>query len=288
MTRIVCLALLTTGLGVVCPAGSREKAWPLREQRTIQKSLPLSAEPMRLIVDNLIGYVHVVGTGGSGVEITAHESIHAETESDLKLAQNEVSLDITDTSGTVTAYYKAPWRCGRDQRNSCEDHVRRFYSVTYDIDVKVPQNARIVVSTVNEGDLQVAKVAGSFDVKNVNGSITMRDIGGSGEAHTVNGPVAVHFAKNPAQDCSFKSINGALDIFFSDTLSADLLFKTFNGEIYSDFEVVARAAGSAEIDHKNGKFVYHSNRFRGGRTGRGGPELTFDAFNGDIRLHREQ
>jgi len=33
-------------------------------------------------------------------------------------------------------------------------------------------------------------------------------------------------------------------------------------------------------------FVYRSNEFTTLRVGRGGPELTFDAFNGDVRVLR--
>lgn len=147
--------------------------------------------------------------------------------------------------------------------------------------------ARIAVSTVNGGDVQVDGVDGDFDVKNVNGAIHMTGIGGSGDAHTVNGPVAVHFAKNPVRASSFKSINGALDMYFPPGLSADLLFKTFNGEIYSDFDVTATASIKPTVEQHDGKFVYRGNRARGGRVGRGGPELLFDAFNGNIRLHKE-
>jgi len=35
---------------------------------------------------------------------------------------------------------------------------------------------------------------------------------------------------------------------------------------------------------KDGKFIYKSNDFFGVRVGDGGPELKFDAFNGDIRI----
>ena len=43
-----------------------------------------------------------------------------------------------------------------------------------------------------------------------------------------------------------------------------------------------------ETEQHDGRFVYHSDRARSARVGRGGPELSFDAFNGSIRLHREQ
>ena len=287
MKFAICL-LMASGLGAVCSARPHSDQWPVREQTTIQKTLELSAPPMRLVVDNVEGYVHVTGTDGSAVRIIAHETIRAETSSDLQQAKSEVKLDIDSKPGSVSVYYDAPWRCNNGCCNGCNDH-RRFYSVTYDIDVQVPHGARTVLSTVNGGDIRVDGTA-DFDVSNVNGGIAMNGISGAGDAHTVNGPITIHFAKNPSSPCDFKSINGEMDAYFPGELSADLAFKTFNGQIYSDFDVQPRAVQTSQTERQGGKFkfVYRSNGVRGGRTGKGGPEMTFDAFNGNIRLHREQ
>jgi hypothetical protein len=140
---------------------------------------------------------------------------------------------------------------------------------------------------VNDGDIRIDGTSGNFDVRNVNGGINMTGIAGSGDAHTVNGPVSVRFSKNPSGPCSFKSINGQLDFYFQPELSADLRFKTFNGQIYSDFDVTPLAISpTATGEQHDGKFVYHSSGLHGARAGHGGPELIFDAFNGNIRLHK--
>ena len=65
----------------------------------------------------------------------------------------------------------------------------------------------------------------------------------------------------------------------------DLYFKKLNGGIYSDFEVAALPQKTAAGESKNGKFVYRANGKAAGRAGKGGPELSFDTLNGDIRLH---
>jgi hypothetical protein len=273
-----------------CLAGSHSDhsdRWTIRETETIQKTLTLSAPPMRLVVDNVDGYVHVTGISGSEVHITAHKTIRAETDADLQQAKAEVKLNIEEKPGGVSVYYDAPWRCNGES-GGCHGEYRHFYNVTYDIDVEVPISARIVVSTVNGGDVSVEKTNGDFDVRNVNGGVHMQSVAGSGDVSTVNGPIAVQFVKNPPAPCSFKSINGQLDVYFQPGLSADLFFKTFNGGIYSDFDVTPRALPVTEPERKNGRFVYRSNGMRAGRAGAGGPEFTFDAFNGNIRLHRGQ
>ena len=259
--------------------------WPVGEQETSEKTLTLSGQPMRLVVDNLDGYVHVKGGSGSQVHVVAHKTIRAETPSDLTRAKSEVRLDMTEEPGSVSIEYNAPWRC-RNNCNGCCNERRRFYEVTYDIDVEAPRPARADISTVN-GDLRIDQIDGDFDVHGVNGGIVMDAIAGSGDVHTVNGPVTVHFSRNPLRPCSFKSVNGALDAFFQPGLSADLLFKTFNGQVYSDFDVAPLPVPAGQTERKNGMFVYRSNRQSGARAGHGGPQLNFETLNGSIRLHQQ-
>ncbi len=261
--------------------------WSVREGGTIQKTLTLSGPPMRVVVDNVDGYVHVTGVRGSQVRVTAHKTIRAETDSDLQEAKSEVKLTMAEKPGTVSIYYDAPWRC-KGEGSGCQGEHRHFYNVTYDIDVEVPRSARAVVSTINNGDIRMDNTDGNFDISNINGAIDLSGMSGAGAAHTINGALTVRFARNPSESCSFKTLNGALDVYLPSNLSADLLFKTFNGQIYSDFEVTPRATPAGETEQRNGKFVYRSRDTRGGRVGSGGPELSFDAFNGNIRLHRAQ
>jgi hypothetical protein len=269
----------------VCAVFGHDENWPVREQQVIEKTLPLEGDPMRLVVDNLFGYVHVRATSGSKVHVVAHKTVRAETESDIAKSR-EVSLDISGEPGTVSVMYNAPWRCRGE--GHCNDRGRRFYEVHYDIDVEVPRGARTAVSTVLAGDVTLEGGTGDFDAGNVNGAIHMSGISGSGKAHTVNGPIEIYFARNPAGPCRFQTVNGPLDAYFPQQLSADLAFKTMNGQIYSDFDVNARPIPAEVTERHGSKYIYHGNRANGGRAGKGGPELSFDTLNGDIRLHRGQ
>jgi hypothetical protein len=282
MKKLVRLMLALAGLGIVCSANDSQ--WPVRDQESIQKVLRLTGEPMRVIVANVEGFVHVQGGPVSDVQVVAHKIIRAETDHDLEQAKRDVQLQMTESPGTVSITYDAPWVC-RDDRHDCRDHTERFYSVRFDIRVTVPMNSRLVASTVNGGDLTVTRFDGPFHIRNVNGGIHMEGIGGTGDATTVNGPVQVRFTKNPAQSSSFRTVNGPVDIYFAQSLSADLSFKTLNGEVFSDFDVVPSPV-IAVAERRNGKFVYRNNRGGSGRAGSGGPKLEFETVNGDIRLHR--
>jgi hypothetical protein len=283
--KVLFYLLLVSGVVLVCFGKSGESRWDVRAEETIQRTLRLSGAPMRLIVDNLDGPIHVTGTSGDEVRLIAHKTIRAETQSDLEQAKNEVKLTTTEKPGSVEIYYDAPWRCYDGNVGCHESHHRRFYEVSFDIEVQAPAAARLVVSAVN-GKIRVDGASGDFDVNSVNGGITMAAISGSGDVHTVNGPVRVQFASNPRRPSSFKTVNGPIDLYFRPDLSADLRLKTFNGELFSDFDVKAAPIEAASVEHQSGRYVYQSNRTRAGRIGRGGPELQFETLNGSVRLHR--
>jgi len=132
--------------------------------------------------------------------------------------------------------------------------------------------------------VSVENVVGSYRIRNVNGDITMRNVGGSGEAKTVNGPVKVSFRENPREDSEFSTINGDVELVFAKSPDADFRFKTFNGDIYSDFDLTALPLASPTTERRNGRFVYKSDRYTGGRAGSGGPEIKLENLNGNLRV----
>ncbi len=287
MKRNICLMLAASGLGVVCLAHGDSDRWTVHEEETIEKTMTLAGEPMRLVVDNLNGRIHVTGGNGPQVHVVAHKTIHAETQADLQQAKRDVKLEMAEQPGTVSVEYKAPWRCNGQCDGCCSDH-KHFYEVSYDIEVQAPRGARPVVSSVN-GQVMVDGMDGDYTVRSVNGPVKMSGVGGSGDVSTVNGPVTVRFAKNPARACSVKTVNGQLDVYFQPGLSADLLFKTFHGDIYSNFDVAPLTIAAAEEKERHdGMYVYRSDRRSGGRVGRGGPQISFETLNGGIRLHEGQ
>jgi DUF4097 and DUF4098 domain-containing protein YvlB len=104
----------------------------------------------------------------------------------------------------------------------------------------------------------------------------------------VNGNVKVSFTENPHENSDFSTINGNVDLQFVRGLSADFRFKTMNGAVYSDFEMTSLPARPVSAEHRGSKFVFHTDRFTGGRIGNGGPEIKAENLNGDIRVLERQ
>jgi len=118
--------------------------------------------------------------------------------------------------------------------------------------------------------------------------VDLVEVGGSGHAYALNRPLKVLFSRNPAGASDFGSLNGDVEVTFRPDLSADVWLKTFNGQAYTDFDVTALPTRAAVREQHDGKFVYKSHQFYGVRVGHGGPELKFDAFNGDIRIRNRE
>ena len=273
------LAFMTLILLPALALGQRnERDWKFENRETIHRSFDVStaSSAKKLLVNNFNGFIHVDGYGGKEVQVTVEKHIRAQSNEALAEAQREVKLDMSRQGNFVRLYEDGPFRHhGRDDRYY-------GYHVDFDFEIQVPSDTELVLKGFNQ-EIQVKKVAGDFDIHDFNGAIDLEEVSGSGSVDTFNGKIKVAFSKNPARETRFKTFNGSVDAYFQPTLDADLHFKTFHGAIYTDFEVNALSSSG---ESKNGKFIYRSsNRMTAGRTGKGGPQLSFDTFNGSIRLH---
>jgi DUF4097 and DUF4098 domain-containing protein YvlB len=159
--------------------------------------------------------------------------------------------------------------------------------VTFDLNVSVPANTDLVLCTINGGEITLDGTEGDFDLSNVNGVIRATNVKGSGSARTVNGGITASLLESPRQDQAFKTVNGDIVVTWPSNLSASLRLKTLNGGLFTDFDVtpdrVAPASGRRDAD---GLFVLKTNRYAAVRVGNGGPTLTLETLNGDVRVVR--
>ncbi len=260
---------------------------PLKEQETIRKTFILSADHRSLEVDNINGSIEVVAADGNQVQMVVNKTIHAESKDKLEAAKKEVKLDVTEQPDLLKLYVNGPFRCNCN--DGCDGwHGDRGYSVNMDFQLQVPRSVNVRLKTVNGGHVNVRGVSGAFSVHNVNGGVEMQDIGGSGQARTVNGGVKASFRENPKEKSDFRTVNGNVELTFVRGLAADFRLKTFNGSVFSDFEMSSLPARPVNGEQRNGKFVFRSDRFTGGRVGSGGPEIKAENLNGDIRILERQ
>jgi hypothetical protein len=279
---------LLVALAILFSAAAGRATAPLVESRTIKETLTFPAGEGRrmLLVDNINGKVVVTGEERADVAVVILETIEAKNAEGLARAKREAKLDRTPGPGrTVRLYADGPWRCGEKngESGSCKGSSNLPYEVRYDLELHVPKDLDLDVSTVNGGDLEIRGVEPrTFDIANVNGGVAAVGLTGAGEIATVNGDLTAHFRANPTGPCRFASVNGELDLGLRPGAGAEVATETVNGEIYSDFPVAPGAAKPVQVETgSGGRKVYKSSNptFR---IGSGGVALELETVNGDI------
>jgi hypothetical protein len=234
------------------------------------------------------GAIRLTSEDRRDVRLTVFRRTDAERESDLPDADRGVRLDTAAHGATVSAIvHDREQVCGQSNntpRDAWWDRPR--YRVSVDLEAVVPTGSRIRLCTVNGGAVVASGRLGDFDVSNVNGRIEVSGVRGSGRAVTVNGPVAVTFTESPRDASEFRSVNGNVVVTFPADLAADLRLKTFNGQLLTDFDVEPLPMETGAGQQQKGRFVYRSKGMTAVRVGRGGPQLTFETLNGDVRILR--
>jgi len=285
---------LTAVLVACALAGGAADAKDLvRDERTTTKRLQFSGAATRTVdVRTISGSIRVTGDTGSDVRLEAVTTVEAEDAAALTAAFREVMVETEEQGATVAISVRenGETACGEPNSGGRRGPAwwdRRRYSASTTLNIRVPRDVRVRLCTVNGGEVTVTGTQGDFDVSNVNGKIVLRDVRGSGRATTVNGGIDAVFAGSPREESRFKTVNGEIAVTFPRDLSADLHLKTFNGGLFTDFETTTLAP-TPEPARRAGapRYVYRPRGFTNVRVGAGGPELTFDTLNGDVRILR--
>lgn len=258
----------------------------VEEKETIQQTFPTAKT---VEVDNLDGSIDVTGASVGEIQLVLHKTIRARSPEKIQEAKKDVRLDVSQQDGALRLYVDGPFRCKCGDGSIHYRGGRSYgYEVSYEFALTVPRETNVRLKTVNHGHVKVEKTTGTFDVDNINGGVELLEVAGSGRAYALNQPLKVRFSRNPQSDSYFGSLNGDVEVAFRPDLSANLRLKTSNGHAYTDFDVTALPGLPPVEERRNGKFLYKSNSFYGVRVAAGGPELKFDAFNGDIRIIRRE
>ena len=285
VTRSVCLAAVLALLAS-SPAFSEK----LREARVIEESYTLKGDgPLRVVVDNIFGSVKVRGHQGDSVQLKAQETRFAESTEGLARSWDEVGLEVFQRDAEIEFFVDGPFR-----RADCEDRRRSFHSndrdyrVQYDFEILVPSQSRLLVKTINDGDIEIVDVRGDFEVSNVNGSIRLGGLAGSGSAETINGEISAHFDVNPRAASRFSTINGEVDVHFQPDLSAELRLEAKWGEVWSEYAVQPLPNPAPTRRVESGRTVIEFSSGSRVQVGAGGPILEFETLNGDIYVRRSE
>jgi len=285
---------------VICITRLTASAQTFTEKITKEFSFEKKGMENTLLVANLNGSVKVTGYDGDKILVEVTRTIKAKTPERLEKGKEEINLGVMDRADTILLYTaglcspfgrtskkSGDWsrRNGwgyqwRDQQNDdCQD--RCDYS--FDYVIKIPKAVNLIVSTVNEGDVEVENLNGGITANNVNGSIKLSNISREATASTINGDVDITYTRNPEKACRFYTLNGDINAWFQKGLSANMSFESFNGELFTNvprLETLPVVVEKKETE-KGTKFKVNGHRFK---VGNGGVVLDFETFNGDVYI----
>jgi DUF4097 and DUF4098 domain-containing protein YvlB len=177
-----------------------------------------------------------------------------------------------------------------EERNNRVEVGTRQPNVSVHLRVQVPARADLILSTVNEGNIEVEGVEGELEIGNVNGSIALKDVAGSVLANTVNGSVTATLTRvTDRKPMAFTSLNGRVDVTLPGPTRANLRLRTDNGRILTDFDLTVIPQAPAPVEDTQsteGRYRIGRNKVVYGSINGGGADIELRTFNGEIVVRK--
>lgn len=241
-----------------------------------------------LYIHNILGDVVVQAYDGTDVQITYDKRIDADTDRDLERAKEELEFVVEEEGDRILVYIDAPFIHVKKRNGSISYNINDWdddYDYTFDINVQVPRNTNLDVSTINNGKVLVENIRRKWlDVSNINGSVELVNVAGITDANTINGDITASYSESPSSNSSYETINGTIEVIYPEDLSADITFKSMHGDLYTNFQNLTRLESRVESDKddRRGRTNYRIDKFTPIRIGNGGPTFSFEVLNGDV------
>jgi hypothetical protein len=243
-------------------------------------TVPLSSpgKPYSLKVHLVTGSIKVVGYEGKDVVVNVtprknddDDDRSADTKNGMKRISAAGGYEVTakEADNTVTVNTGNP-------------------NKALDLELKIPQDVKLKLGTVNDGDVSVENVKGELEVNNVNDKITLTNISGSVVANTVNGDVNVTFKSiDPKAPMAFSTLNGDVNVTLPVDTKANLKLKSDNGDVFSDFDIdIDKTPSKIDKTTEPGMYKIKKDDWVYGKINGGGPEMMMKNMQGDIYVKK--
>jgi DUF4097 and DUF4098 domain-containing protein YvlB len=256
-------------------------------KETINKTFTVKPTDI-LAIYNVHGPIKIEGYEGDKVQIEVEKTISAKNNADLEMGKKEFDLVISHQNDSLIAYIKEPNDSRPHQNNNRNDDQENKYLYKLNFTIKVPKSMNMAISTITNGDINIANIDGKIKANNINGKIILENVKQAYDVHTINGDVSINFVSSPPDNAKFYTLNGKMTIKLPTDFSADCSFKSFQGEFFTDFENTEKLPNKIikTTVVKNGKTIQKLNKTDVIRFGSGGKNINFETFNGNIYIKK--
>ncbi len=258
----------------------------------ISRILELSPEKQTLYLKNLNGSVTINGSDENVIGLNAEKLITSDNSEGVNTGFQEVQLSIEEVDDGYFIFTDIP--CNKvDLENKRINYCQyewEDYDFEMNLELSVPGNINIDVSTINNGIVSLTNITGNISATNVNGPVYLEHVSGLVEAMTVNGEMLVEFDAQPLSGSTFKTVNGSIELIGPADLSAEIDFSSMHGDFYTNYADVVQLPNRfvKTSDKKNIKSTYEISSLPLIRIGRGDHKLSFETLNGDIYLRNKE
>jgi hypothetical protein len=245
---------------------------------TEQLTVPLSSpgKPYSLKVHLVTGSIKVSGYEGKDIIINVtprdgEEDKPKASENGMKRISSSGGYEVTakEADNTVTVNTGNPMKA-------------------IDLSLKIPQDVKLKIGTVNDGEVEVENLKGELEVNNVNDKITLTNISGSVVANTINGDVTVSFSSVDAKaPMAFSTLNGDVKVTLPADVKANVKLKSDQGDVYSDFDIdIDKTPAKVDKTTEPGMYKIKKDDWVYGKINGGGPEMMMKTMQGDIYVKK--
>lgn len=271
-------------------------------QSTEQLTVPLSSpgKPYSLKIQLVTGSIKVASYDGKDILINATPRSDDDTKGSKTNGNFKVNINFSkggkdkeeesdfDKSGMKRIASSGGFEVTAKEADNNVTVNTGNPNKTVDLDLKIPQDVKLKIGTVNDGEISVENVRGELEVSNVNEKITLDKVSGSVMANTINGDIVVTFSKvDPNAPMAFSTLNGDIKVTLPIDTKANLKLKSDNGEIFSDFDVVVdKTPGKVDKTSTPGMYKIKKDDWVYGKINGGGAEMLMKNMQGDIYLKK--
>jgi len=246
---------------------------PLYGTEPEQITVPLSdpSRPGLVSVNHYKGSIRVTGYDGNGIVVTARYRNAGSNGGMKRIAGPALKLSATEKDNVVFVSVNS-------------------FRKTIDLDILVPKNFSLKLSTEDNGKIIVGNVNGVFELNNNNGDVRLLDVSGSAIVSTIDGNILADFRRVDSElPMAFTTIEGTIDLTFPGDSDICLKIKTEYGEVYSDFNINVDKRKSTVTRHKrSGSTKVTLDQWTYGKINNGGPEYLIKSMNGNIFIRRKK
>jgi hypothetical protein len=245
------------------------------EQLTVPLSYP--GKPYSLKANLVEGSIKVMSYDGKDIIINV-TPVEGEEEEGSKAVENGMKRISVSGGYEVTA---------KEADNTITISTGNPMK-TVNLDLKIPQDVKLKLGTVNNGSIVVENIRGELEVSNVNDEIRLLNISGSVVANTVNGDVTVTFsAVDPKAPMAFSTLNGDVSVTLPADTKANLKLKSDMGDVFTDFDIdIDKTPSKAEKTTEPGMYKIKKDDWVYGKINGGGPEMMMKNMQGNIYVKK--